>query len=107
MAEKNRNQRLLTLDQLKDRDIGQIGTPERDRYEFELRLEILGDMIKRVRHERNLTQEELGNLVGVQKAQISKLERSVKNVTIGTVLKVFSALKANVRFSIDLIESEV
>ena len=96
----------MTLDQLKDRDIGKVGTIERDRYEFDLRMELLGEMIKSVRKKRKLTQEQLGELIGVQKSQISKLERNTKNVTIETILKVFRALKANVKFSVEMNESE-
>ena len=43
--------------------------------------------------ERNMTQAELGKLIGVQRAQISKLENNTTNVTIETILRVFSALK--------------
>lgn len=99
--------KMMTLDELKDRDIGKIGTKERDKYEFDLRMELLGDMIRNVRKERNLTQRQLGELIGVQKSQISKLERNTKNVTIETVLKVFKALKANVKFSVELDQSEL
>jgi DNA-binding XRE family transcriptional regulator len=106
METKNKKMKMMTLDQLKDRDIGKIGTPEREKYEFDLRMELLGEMIKSVRKERNLTQEQLGDLIGVQKSQISKLERSTKNVTIETILKVFKALKANVKFSVEMNESE-
>ena len=98
--------KMMTFDQLKDRDIGKIGTKERDKYEFDLKMEILGEMIKTVRKERNLTQEQLGELIGVQKSQISKLERNTKNVTIETILKVFRALKANVKFSVEMNQSE-
>ncbi len=98
--------KMMTLDQLKDRNLGKTGTPERDKYEFDLRMELLGEMIKSVRKERNLTQEQLGELIGVQKSQISKLERSTKNVTIETILKVFQALKAKVKFSVEMNESE-
>ena len=48
MATKNKNIKMMTLDQMKDKDIGKIGTPERDKYEFDLRMEVLGDMIKSV-----------------------------------------------------------
>lgn len=58
---------MMTLEQLKDRDIGKLGTSERDKYEFDLRMELLGEMIKSVRKERNLTQEQLGELISVQK----------------------------------------
>lgn len=98
--------KMMTLDQMKDKGIGKLGTPERDKYEFDLRTEVLGNMIKSARKERNLTQEQLGELIGVQKSQISKLERNTKNVTIETILKVFRALKANVRFSVEMNELE-
>lgn len=106
MATKKKKMKMMTLDQMKDRDIGIVGTPERDRYEFDLRMEVLGEMIKSVRKERKLTQEQLGELIGVQKSQISKLERSAKNVTIETILKVFNALKANIKFSVQMNDSE-
>ena len=106
MEAKNKKMKMMTLDQMKDQDIGKIGTEERDKYEFDLRMEVLGDMIRSVRKERKLTQEQLGELIGVQKSQISKLERNTKNVTIETILKVFGALKANVKFSVEMNEAE-
>lgn len=99
--------KMMSLDELKDRDIGKIGTPDRDTYEFDLKMEVLGAMIKSVRKERRLTQEQLGELVGVQKSQISKLERNTKNITIETILKVFNALKTNVKFTIQVDRSEL
>ncbi len=91
-----------SLAEMKDKYIGKVGTKERDDYEYELRMDILGKMIKVARQERNLTQEELGKLVGVQKAQISKLESSANSATIGTILKVFKALKAEINFNVKL-----
>ncbi len=94
--------KLFSLDEIKDEFIGNRGTPERNLYEQELQAEILGDVIKQVRLERHLTQEQLGKLIGVQKAQISKLENNTTNVTLDTVLRVFSALKAKLSFSVSL-----
>lgn len=91
-----------TLAEMKDKYMGKEGTKERDDYEYELRMDVLGKMIKAARQERNLTQEELGRLVGVQKAQISKLESSANSATIDTILKVFKALKAEINFSVKL-----
>jgi transcriptional regulator with XRE-family HTH domain len=59
-------------------------------------------MIKAARQERKLTQEELGLLVGVQRAQISKLESSANSATIDTIIRVFSALKAEINFNVKL-----
>lgn len=96
-----------TLAEMKDKYIGKVGTKERDEYEYELRMDILGKMIKAARQERNLTQEELGKLIGVQKAQISKLESSANSATIDTVIKVFKALKAEINFNVKIEDSFV
>ncbi len=92
----------VSLDTMIDKHIGKIGTPKRDSFENELRIDLLGQAIKQVRQERNLTQEQLGELVGVQKAQISKIENSVKNARFETILKVFDALGAKVNFNVEL-----
>lgn len=44
-------------------------------------------------------QEQLRKLIGVPKAQISKLKSSANSATIDTVLKVFKALKAEINFN--------
>ncbi len=90
----------ISLEELKVKTIGKPGTPKRDEYEYELNVELLSEQIKSMRKEHNLTQEQLGNLIGVQRAQISKLENNTSNVTIGTIIKVFNALKATVNFTI-------
>jgi HTH-type transcriptional regulator/antitoxin HipB len=94
--------KLYTMDQVKEELIGKRGTVKREKYEQELQMELLGDIIKQVRQERNLTQEELGKLIGVQKAQISKLENNATNVTMQTILRVFTALNARISFHVEL-----
>ncbi len=91
-----------SLDQVQDKLIGKIGTPERDKFEYDLQMDLIGKAIKQTRQERNMTQEELGKLIGVQKAQISRLESNTSNATIDTLIKVFAALKASVRLQIEL-----
>jgi DNA-binding XRE family transcriptional regulator len=96
--------RIYTLDEAKDKHLGEIGTDKRDKYEYELRLDLLGEMIKQARQERHLTQSQLGEMIGVQKSQISRIENNAKNVTIETVLRVFRALKAKVNFNVELLD---
>ena len=91
-----------TLAEMKDKYIGKSGSADRDEYEYELSMDVLGKMIKTARLERKLTQEELGQLVGVQRAQISKLESSANSATIDTILKVFKALKAEINFNVKI-----
>lgn len=91
-----------SLAEMKDKFIGKTGSLERDQYEYELRMDVLGKMIKIARQQRQLTQEDLGKLIGVQKSQISKLESSANSASIDTILKVFKALKAEISFSVKL-----
>lgn len=62
--------------------------------------DIISRLIRALREFRNYSQTRFGRMLGVQKAQISKLEKGNSNITIGTILKVFKALKANVYFTI-------
>ena len=107
MATKNKELEIFTFDQIKNEFIGEIGTEKRIQYEQELQVELMGEMIRKVRLERNLTQEELGKMIGVQRAQISKLENNTTNVTMETILKVFGALKAKVNFSVELMNNKI
>lgn len=97
----------VSLDTMIDKHIGKPGTERREAFENELRIDLLGQAIKQARQERNLTQEQLGELVGVQKAQISKIENSVKNARFETILKVFDALGAKVNFNVELNNKEL
>ena len=96
-----------TFDEIKDEFIGKKGTKRRDNFDLKVKLGVLGSVIKDARKEQKLTKKELGKLVGVQKSQISKLEKNASNVTIQTVLKVFTALRANVNFKVKLMDNEV
>jgi len=91
-----------SLAEMKGKYIGEPGTTGPEAYEYELRMDLLSRMIKAARLERNLTQAQLGELVGVKKAQISKLESSTNSATVDTILKVFKALKADIHFNVKL-----
>ena len=96
-----------SLEQLTDKYIGEKGTPKRDEFENELRLDLIGDAIKKARKERHLTQEQLGELVGVKKAQISKIENSTTDARFSTIMKVFKVLGASVKFNVHLNDKDL
>jgi DNA-binding XRE family transcriptional regulator len=91
-----------SLDAVIDTVVGKKGTAVRDQFEYDLQVELLGVAIRNARKKRELTQEELGKLIGVQKAQISRLENNVGNVSIDTLMRVFAALQAKVKIQIEL-----
>ena len=56
----------------------------------------IGEKIKRLRKERGMTQEELGNLIGVQKAAINKYETGiVVNLKREVIANLAKALDVN------------
>lgn len=72
------NMKLYSLEEVTDELIGKKGTPVRDDFdrkvEDALHAYRIGEAIKAERLRQNLTQEELGERIGVQKAQISRME---------------------------------
>ena len=92
----------FTLDEVTNKIVGEIGTANRDKFEYDLQMDLIGNAIKETRKERKITQEDLGKLIGVQKAQISRLENNASNATIDTLMRVFSALKATVKLQVEL-----
>ena len=98
---------LTSIDKLTDEIVGKKGTPERDIFEYDLRMDIVGTMIKDARIKRNMTQQDLGELLGVQKSQISKLENNTKDFRIGTILRALKALGAKVKLSVELEKEEL
>jgi DNA-binding XRE family transcriptional regulator len=101
--ESDEDLEFVTLEKVTDDIIGVKGTPKRDAFEEELRLDILSYEMKKARLERNLTQAQLGELVGVQKAQISKLENGLTDARFDTILKVFKALNVKLTFSVEML----
>lgn len=97
----------LSLEKMIDKHVGKIGTASRNSFEQELKLDLLGYAIKEARLHHNLTQEQLGKLVGVQKAQISKLENNFTNARFDTVMKVFDALNAKINFKVELPKKKI
>ncbi len=52
---------------------------------------LIGEAIKQARIKQELTQEQLGERMGVQRAQVSRIE-SGRNLTFATVARAFKAL---------------
>lgn len=91
--------KLTTLEELEDKYIGKVGTPERDEYERKLADELhayhVGEAIKQAREAQSLTQAELGEKMGVHKAQVCRIE-SGKSITLASMMRTFRALGVQV-----------
>lgn len=86
---------LYDFEDVLDWHFGKKGTPRRDEHDRKVaeavRAYQIGEMIKKAREEQNLTQEQLGERIGVKKAQISRIEKG-HSITIHTISRVFQAL---------------
>lgn len=89
------NLKLYTMDEVLEKALGPIGTPERDEHERNVAEAVhayeIGEAIKHARLQQNLTQEQLGERIGVKRAQISRLEKG-SNIGLPTMRRVFRAL---------------
>ena len=104
---ENNRLKKKSLDEMIDMHIGKRGTEKREAFEEELRLDILGQTIKQIRKEKHLTQAQLGELIGVKKAQISKIENNLTDARFETILKVFRALNAKINFKVEFLNQNV
>jgi len=92
--------RSYKLKEVEDKLIGKIGTSNRDDYELRIKLIQFGQLIKEVRKAKKLKQNELGDLIGVSKTQISKLENGTSDMTIHTIFKIFKVLQSEIYFEV-------
>lgn len=76
---------IQTLDQIKDKYYGKVGTAERDRIENELEALRIGFKIKSAREQLHMTQEQLAERVDKKRTYISKIENDGENITLRTL----------------------
>jgi DNA-binding XRE family transcriptional regulator/phage-related protein len=91
--------KFYTEEEALEMTLGPKGTEARDDYERQMQSFLVGEAIKRTRKSQNLTQEELAKKLGIQRAQVSKIENG-NNLTISTISRVFSALGVNVSLNV-------
>lgn len=86
--------KLYSHEEMLDAVVGAKGTPGRNKYEADLNDFLIGEAIKKAREARKLTQEQLGELMGVKRAQVSKIE-SGKSISFSTIVRAFKAMGVN------------
>jgi HTH-type transcriptional regulator / antitoxin HipB len=79
---------MRTLADFADEKFGKRGTPERDRIEQGFEEFKLGVLIQEARKRKGLTQEQLAQKCGTNKAYISRVENGIKDVRLSTLQKI-------------------
>lgn len=91
-----------TQEQMINKHVGPKGTKARAEYDEQVEMMLVGEAIRKARQAKSLSQEQLGELVGVQKAQISRLENG-KNLTLSTIGRIFKAMNQEISLEIPTI----
>jgi len=96
---KKRDMKLYSFEDLLEEDYGRVGTPKRDEFERSVDEAVqayrVGEAIKKAREAQQLTQAELGEKMGVQRAQVCRIE-SGKSITLTSMMRAFRALGVQV-----------
>ncbi len=91
------NKKFYTEEEMLDELIGKVGTPKRDEFEAKVKKEVddyyIGEAIKQARKKQGMTQDELGERMGVKKSFVSKIE-SGKGIAYSAIMRAFKALGA-------------
>lgn len=94
-----KQKKFYTEEEILNEYIGKEGTIKRNEFDSNIQSFLIGEAIKKARLAQNMTQEELGTLIGVQRAQISKIENG-KNLTMNTISRIFQAM--NIKATLEL-----
>ena len=103
MKTENKNKDISTWPEIKDRVYGKEGTERRDNLDREVESFRIGLLLKKARESRNMTQEELGQLVDKKRTYISRVENNGSNITLSTLFDIVEkGLGGKVNISIEV-----
>lgn len=103
MKTKDNSNSLSSWSAIKDNVYGAKGSSRRDSLEREAASFKIGLLLKEARESRNLTQEELGELVDKKRTYISRVENDGSNITLKTLYEIVEkGLGGKVKISIEL-----
>jgi len=102
MKTENKSKDISTWSEIKDRVYGKEGTERRDNLDREAESFRIGLLLKKARESRNMTQEELGQLVDKKRTYISRVENNGSNITLSTLFDIVEkGLGGKVNISIE------
>jgi DNA-binding XRE family transcriptional regulator len=89
--------------EIKDEVYGKKGTSRRDALELEFESFKIGLLLKKAREDKQLTQEQLAELVDKKRTYISRVENNGSNMTLKTLFEIVEkGLGGKVKISIQI-----
>lgn len=87
---------------IKDEVYGKPGTARRDKLDQEFEGFKIGLLLRKAREEKQLTQQELAELIGKKRTYISRVENDGSNITLKTLYEIVEkGLGGKINISID------
>lgn len=103
MKIKSKKMETKSWKDIKDSVYGKKGTERRDELEREFESFKIGLLLRKAREEKNLTQEQLGELVDKKRTYISRIENNGSNLTLKTLYDIVEkGLGGKVKISIEI-----
>jgi len=93
--------KLTSFDTLEDKYYGKKGTAKREAYETTFKEDLIGEILKQIREKQNLTQDQLAQLLNVNKSNISKIENNLKSIRMDTFFRVVEALNTKMTIKLE------
>ncbi|MFA7445155.1 MAG: helix-turn-helix transcriptional regulator [Flavobacteriaceae bacterium] len=75
-----------------DQKYGKEGTPEREAFRAEALAYYYGELIKETRKEKKITQQELADQIGKNRAYIAKIEQGKTDLQMSNFVQIINAL---------------
>lgn len=98
----NKNNRLVKLEDHIDKQFGVRGTPEREEFEMGYEAFRIGVLLQEMRKGKNMSQQELADLCGTTKSNISKIENHSADIKLSTLMRVaLQGLGMHLTFSLN------
>lgn len=89
--------------EIKDTVYGKKGTDRRDELDRDFESFKIGLLLRNAREEKNLTQEQLGELIDKKRTYISRVENNGSNLTLKTLFDIVEkGLGGKVKISIEV-----
>ncbi|QBO57449.1 helix-turn-helix domain-containing protein [Chryseobacterium salivictor] len=83
---------LPTANDYLDKKFGKVGTPDREDFSAKALSFYYGELIKETRKEKKLTQQELADKIGKERAYIAKIEQGKTDLQISNFIQIINAL---------------
>ncbi len=94
---------IKTWKEIKDEVYGKKGTKRRDELERDFETFKIGILLREAREKRNMTQEQLGQIVNKKRTYISRVENDGSNITLKTLFDIVEkGLGGKVQISIEI-----